>query len=101
MLKHPDHLLAGIIVGAVVPFVGYAIFLMIYDQMELMGWISDEGMSPNFRERTIGLLSIALNMIFFQIYNRKYYINTMRGMIFPTVVYVGIWLYLYLGDVIT
>jgi len=89
---HKDALIIGAIVGLVIPFVGYALIMEIYDQLENSGVISDIGLSETFRKRTMALLAICLNLIPFSIYNRRYMYNSMRGIIFPTVVYVITWL---------
>ena len=81
----------GIILGLVIPFVGYALLLTIYENFDIMGWASSEHMSEDFRTRTLGLLAISMNLIPFALYNRLRFTNTMRGLIFPTMVYVVVW----------
>lgn len=92
-----DAIWVGLILGAVIPFVGYALILEIYDQLANNGIISDIGLSENFRLRTIALLSICLNLIPFIIFKRKWFYDTMRGIVFPTVFYVAIW-FIYFGQ---
>ncbi|NNE29939.1 MAG: hypothetical protein HKN16_09890 [Saprospiraceae bacterium] len=81
----------GIILGIIIPFVGYALLLTAYENFDLWGWASNDQLSPDFRTRTLGLLAISLNLIPFALYNRLRYVSTMRGLIFPTMVYVVIW----------
>ena len=96
MLKK-DSILVGIGVGLVVPFVGYALLLELYDQLAAGGVISDIGLSESFRKRTIALLALCLNLIPFILYNRRWYHNTMRGIVFPTVLYATLW-FIYFGS---
>ncbi len=58
-----DNILIGIGLGLVIPFVGYALLLTFFDQMESAGLMSPENMSSNFRLRTVALVAIALNLI--------------------------------------
>lgn len=95
MFLDKNSLVLGILLGLIVPFVGYAIWLMIFEQLENAGIMSATGFSENWRERTIALLAICMNLIPFSVYNRRRYYNTMRGMVFPTILLVIIWFVLY------
>ena len=97
MFLNKDAILAGAVLGTLIPFVGYALILEIYDKLASSGMISDSGLSQTFRLRTIALLAICLNLIPFIVYNRKWYYNTMRGIVFPTVIYAAIW-FIYFSD---
>ncbi len=90
-----DKIVLGLILGFILPVVGYALLLEIYDQLSSSGIISDEGFSRTFRERTIALLAICFNLIPFTFFNRKRMQNGMRGLVFPTVLFVIIWLYYF------
>ncbi len=90
-----DSIILGVIVGIILPFVGYAVFLMLYEQLESAGIINSHGFSPSFRQRTISLLAICLNLIPFIMWKGRYGYNTMRGIIFPTVAYVMVWLFYF------
>ncbi len=90
-----DSIILGVIIGIVLPFVGYAVFLMLYEQLEGAGIINTNGFSGSFRQRTTSLLAICLNLIPFIKWSKQHGYNTMRGIIFPTLLYVGIWLYYF------
>jgi len=90
-----DNILVGIGLGLAIPFVGYALFLTFFEQMESAGLMSSENMSSNFKLRTVALVAIALNLIPLAIYNKKRFIDTMRGFVFPTLVYVIAWFLIY------
>jgi amino acid permease len=82
----------GIIVGLVLPFVGYAIFLTIFDALEaaeLIGGASD--VSPQFRQRTSGILAIALNLIPLNIFQKRRFDTATRGLVLPTIGYAVFW----------
>ena len=91
-----NHLLLGIILGICVPIVGYALLLMVFDGLTDMGVIDEvSGSGLNQRTRTLTLLGICTNIIPFEIFRKKRFENTMRGLVFPTIIYVGIWIYLF------
>lgn len=90
-----NSVLTGIIVGLVLPFVGYAILLLIYDQIDTWILKNSEGIQGDFRERTIGLIAIILNVLPLQYFYKKYWDNAMRGIVFPTLIFVGLWMYMY------
>jgi amino acid permease len=78
-----------------VPFASYGILLVIYDKMDYFELFSPVGLAANFRERTIALLAIICNVIPVQIFNRRNMFEAMRGMVFPTLLYVSLWMYFY------
>ncbi len=86
----------GLVMGLVIPFVGYALLLTIYEQLENMGWISNSGLSSNFRERTLAIIAICLNAIPLNFFQRYHSLDSMRGLVIPTALYAIGWL-LYFG----
>ena len=94
--NHPDRLWIGVLIGLIVPFVGLGILLTGYEWLENAGLASPIGFSYQFRLRTLSILALALNLIPLTYYNKHYYIHTMRGMIFPTLAYVVMWV-VYFG----
>lgn len=97
MPKKPpaDKYWKGLAAGFLFPFVGYAILLLIYDQLDSIGVISDMGLSPNFRERTLALISICLIIIPAQYFKKNYMTDSIRGLTIPMIIYVGLWVYFY------
>ena len=88
-----DSIILGVLIGIVVPFVGYAMFLVIFEQLESYGLINSRGLSATFRQRTTSLLAISLNLFPFIKWSKQHGYNTMRGIIFPTLSYLGYWLF--------
>lgn len=91
-----DSLIAGLLLGVFIPFVGYAVVLEIYDQLDAAGIISGFG-AGDFRRRTSALLGLCMNLIPFALFNRKRFFYSMRGIMIPTIIYAGIWLF-YFGS---
>ncbi|MBK8704233.1 MAG: hypothetical protein IPN33_11840 [Saprospiraceae bacterium] len=99
MLWNKNAIWVGLILGLVIPFVGYALLLTIYDQMEVWGWLNAEGFSPNFRQRTLSVIAICLNVFPFNLYYKRRWLDSMRGIVFPTTAYVIAWV-IYFGPTI-
>lgn len=97
-IQHPDRLWIGIIIGLLVPFIGLGLLLSVYEWLEEAGLASPIGLSRQFRLRTLSILALALNLIPLTIYNRQYFIHTMRGIIFPTLFYVAMWVWFFKGE---
>ncbi len=81
----------GLLLGLALPFVGYAVLLTLFEQLEQLGLVSQKGFSANFRVRTLTVIAICFNVIPFNYYQRKRYIQSMRGLVFPTVIYAVAW----------
>jgi len=88
-----DSLILGILLGLAVPFVGYAIILMIFEQIGASEWLNSEARTITFRARTIAVLAICLNIIPFRFYQKQRYEASMRGVIVATMIYVGLWMF--------
>ncbi|MEO1260779.1 MAG: hypothetical protein AAFZ15_18415 [Bacteroidota bacterium] len=85
----------GLLVGLLLPLIGYLILTGVFIGLENIGWMSDSGFRPKFRERTIGIIALALNAIALNYYQKRYYNNSVRGVVVMTAIYIGLWLYLY------
>ena len=86
----------GALTGLLIPFVGYALLLTIFDQLEASSLVSQDGFTSNFRQRTLTIIAICLNLIPLNIYNRRNMIKSIRGLVFPTTAYVVAWV-IYFG----
>lgn len=93
-----DSIILGILIGLAVPFVGYALFLTFFEQLAAADWLSTETRTISFRTRTTAVLAIFLNIIPFKIYQKRWNMTTMRGIIIATLLYVGVWLYYFSGE---
>lgn len=89
----------GLAIGFLIPFVVFGLLMLLYNQLETMGIVSDEGFSPMFRERTSGIIAICFNLIPMNAFYKRRAVNSMRGVVLSTVVYVIIWV-VYFGKFI-
>jgi len=89
-----NSLFTGLVVGALVPVLGYILVEFIFGlltQAGLMEYVSGSGVSR--RMRTLALLGICCNLIPLNIARKQKWDNTMRGIVFPTLLYVGFWIW--------
>lgn len=91
-----DNLLFGLAIGLAVPFVGYALLLVIYEQLEAAGALSSSGFSVNFRQRTVALVAICLNLVPLSYFQRRYMTRSLRGLVLATLV-LGVGWFWYFG----
>ena len=85
----------GIIIGLVLPFLGFWLWKGIFELATMAGIMNPTGFSEDWRERTFALLAICMNIIPFQYYQKKRFDDTMRGLVFPTILYVILWVVLF------
>lgn len=86
----------GLLIGALTPIIGYYLVSGIFDLLvsaDIMG-AAPMGLHSQ-RMRTILLLSLCTSLIPFNLLKNYKLDRTMQGMIFPTLIYAGVWLYYY------
>lgn len=81
----------GALWGLAIPFVGYALLLTIFEQLDAAGLLNADGFSSSFRSRTLTIVAICLNLVPFNIFHRRRFTESMRGVVLPTFVYVIGW----------
>jgi hypothetical protein len=93
-----DSVLTGFVLGAIVPVLGYILLTFLFDLLTQGGLLEEVSMSTaDKRYRTILLLSLCMNLIPFQIGKKNRWDETMRGIVIPTMIYVGAWVYMFGG----
>lgn len=95
MDRKNDKLWLGAVIGLVVPFVGYALLLVVYEQLETVGWLTDQGFAFNFRQRTTAIIAIALNLIPLTYFRRHRAGRAVNGVIYLTMAYALAWFFLF------
>lgn len=90
-----DALLIGLVIGLCVPFVGYATIQMLFEQIADLEFLNPETRSIRFRERTIAILAVCMNLIPFQLFKKRRFEKTMQGILIATFIYVFIWIYYF------
>ncbi|MEZ5044932.1 MAG: hypothetical protein R2828_33850 [Saprospiraceae bacterium] len=95
MIFHRNEIWVGLLLGLLLPFIGYAILLMFFEQIEKLDIGSASGFSFGFRQRTVAIIAICLNIFPINVYQKKRMTQTIRGMIIATFILVAIWLIYY------
>ncbi len=95
-----DKVIVGIAAGLVCPIFWYLIWMSLFSGMESMGWIAPGTVGEDFRQRTSALVAICLNILPLQIFKNRYMDQAMRGVVFPTVLLVAVWLYFFGSSVL-
>lgn len=91
-----DIIVVGLALGAIFPVAGFVVVETIFGLLTDMGLMEEGGTGVySQRTRTMGLLAICFNLIPFNWAKNKRYDNILRGTVFPTLAYVGFWLYKY------
>ena len=97
--KKNDSFLIGLLVGGIVPVVGYWGIGIIFETLTSAG-IMDEVTFSTYgkRAKTLYLLAICTNIIPTQLASNLRYNNILRGAILATLLYAGAWvLHFYAG----
>jgi hypothetical protein len=91
MIFDRNNIWIGLATGLLIPFIGYALLLALYEQLEAAGIGSSTGFSPDFRQRTIAVIAICLNVFPVNRFRRRRMTESMRGVVFATTAYVLLW----------
>ncbi len=93
MMPQKNAIWVGLLMGLFLPLVAYALLLTLFEQLEMAGMLSRQGFSPKFRERTLSIVAICLNVFVLNYYaRRRFFMNTLRGIVIATFICVVIWL---------
>lgn len=89
-------IITGILLGCIMPVIGYVVVEFIFRMLSeagLMEYATGQGISK--RTRTLALIGICFNLIPFNLAARNKWDDTLRGIVFPTLIYVGFWIYTF------
>ena len=96
ILPKQNTIKTGVIIGILLPLTVLGILLGGFYLIDQSGILDNVmSMSPYFRERTLTLVAIASNAIPMNLYNKLRYTQTIRGIVFPTFLFIGIWLFYF------
>lgn len=83
----------GLVFGILLPLLGFTILYQLFSLLEIKGAASGAGFSQNFRERTLAIVAIALNLIPLNIFRRRRWDLSMRGIVVATAALAFVWLF--------
>lgn len=90
-----DKVIIGILVGILVPIIGQLLVSGVFEMLTENDLMDAAGSGASRRERTIYLLAICCNIIPFNYFKNTRMDNAIRGVVFPTVIYIGLWIFRY------
>lgn len=85
----------GLLVGLLLPAMGFVLLYEIFHLLETRGVASSAGFSPNFRERTVGIVAIVLNVIPLNVYQKRRWDLSMRGIVIATSILAIVWVVVF------
>ena len=85
----------GLLVGLLLPAMGFILLYEIFNLLEDRGVASSSGFSPNFRERTVGIVAIVLNAIPLNMYQKRRWDLSMRGIVIATSLLAIVWVIVF------
>ncbi len=83
----------GILFGLALPVVGYALTLMVFEQLAKAGMVqSSLGQFSPLQNRTMWVIGIMFNLIPFQYFKVKRAERAMNGVLLMTIIAVIVWI---------
>jgi hypothetical protein len=94
-----NSIVTGLVLGCIVPVLGFLVVQFIFDTLTQFGLMEAvTASSESRRMRTLALLGICCNLIPFNICKNRKWDQTMRGIVFPTLIYVGAWIFRFYSE---
>jgi hypothetical protein len=94
-----NSIVTGLVVGCIVPVLGFLAVEFIFDTLTHFGLMEEVSASSSGRRfRTMALIGICFNLIPFNYCKNQKWDQTMRGIIFPTLIYVAAWIYRFYSE---
>jgi hypothetical protein len=91
-----NNIFIGMAVGAALPFVGYACFLMLNDTLIAQKIATAQGNTfDGFSLRFLMAIAICLNIFPMRYFSTMRWDEALRGMTFPVIGWVGVWMYFH------
>ncbi|MCS7036241.1 MAG: hypothetical protein RMJ33_04890 [Saprospiraceae bacterium] len=83
---------AGLLFALLLPIAGFLLFYNLFSLLEKAGAASGEGLSASFRERTLSLIALTLNLLPMHLYKQRRWDLAMRGVVIGTGLLALTWL---------
>ena len=90
-----DEIWVGLIYGLLLPLAGFFLLYNLFSLLEIKGAASGAGFSENFRERTLAIVSIAINLFSLSRFRKLRWERAMRGVVIATSILALVWLMMY------
>jgi hypothetical protein len=90
-----DEIWVGLLYGILIPTTCFLVLYNLFSLLEIKGAASGAGFSENFRERTLAIVAIAVNMFLLSRFRKLRWEQAMRGVVIATSLLAIAWLVLY------
>jgi len=90
-----DEIWVGLVYGILLPAAGFLVLYNIFSLLEIKGAASGAGFSENFRERTLAIVAISLNLFILSRFRKMRWDRAMRGVVISTALLAVVWLLMY------
>lgn len=88
----------GILIGLAFPIIGFLVLFLFFKLLEVSGWASQDGFTPNFRLRTTALLAICVNIFPMRTFYAKRFHDSMYGVGAATILFAIVWVLVFQNE---
>lgn len=99
-LFNKDSIIQGILVGLILPLIGYGILTGVNHLVHTFPSILNTKAGFMFSLKLIMIISICFNGIAGQYFLNRKLDQSIRGLVFPTFALLAVWAYMFLPDVL-
>lgn len=79
-----NRLSTGLIIGLLLPAIVFLMLFQVFSLLEKGGAASGTGLSEDFRERTLAIVALAVNVFPMRIFQRRRWEDAIRGIVVAT-----------------
>jgi hypothetical protein len=91
-MQFKNNLLSGFILGILLPASVFFMLLQVFSLLEIRGAASSYGLSEDFRERTLALVALTINLLPMRIFQRRREDLGIRGIVVATSFLALLWM---------
>jgi len=96
ILKENNNILMGLLIGVIVPILGYFAIETIFDLLTQQGIMDEVSNSTGSkRRRTMALIALCCNIIPLQVIKSRAFGAIIKGIALATMIYAGFWIYYF------
>jgi hypothetical protein len=92
MFYQRNHVLVGLVIGLMIPIVGYALLLSLLEIIDANAGFSQVQLASAIKPKTLALLSICIDILIMQYYRKMRAEESMRGVFIAVGVLAVTWI---------
>lgn len=94
-----NSVLMGIVAGCIMPVFGFVAVEFIFNTLTDLGVMEEVTLSTSGKRfRTLVLVAICCNLLPLHFFKSRKWDESMRGVIFPTLIYAAAWIWKFGGE---